>query len=191
MTQLVNGMATLTCHSDTSMPAVAGISARTVWFAPATLAVTFILTGGIADLRVPVSATPRRADGLWRHTCFEVFARAQKSQAYFEFNFSPSGEWAAYTFQRYREGGLIDDDTLDPKIAVRRAANSLELDAVIRMDRLPGMTPSATLHLGFTAVIEDRDGRLSYWALRHPPGKPDFHHAGSFALKLSLPGQQA
>jgi hypothetical protein len=53
------------------------------------------------------------------------------------------------------------------------------------------MTPSATLHLGFTAVIEDRDGRLSYWALRHPPGKPDFHHADSFALKLSLPGQQA
>ena len=32
--------------------------------------------------------------------------------------------------------------------------------------------------------IEDEAGALSYWALRHPPGKPDFHHPAGFALEL-------
>jgi hypothetical protein len=33
-------------------------------------------------------------------------------------------------------------------------------------------------------VIEETNGRLSYWALAHPPGKPDFHHSDCFALEL-------
>jgi hypothetical protein len=33
-------------------------------------------------------------------------------------------------------------------------------------------------------VIEEIDGALSYWALRHAPGKPDFHHRDAFALEL-------
>jgi hypothetical protein len=34
-------------------------------------------------------------------------------------------------------------------------------------------------------VIEDQSGGVSYWALAHPPGKPDFHHADGFALEFS------
>jgi hypothetical protein len=33
-------------------------------------------------------------------------------------------------------------------------------------------------------VIEETNGRKSYWALAHPPGKPDFHHSDCFALGL-------
>ena len=40
------------------------------------------------------------------------------------------------------------------------------------------------LRLGLSAVVEDVDGILSYWALRHPSGKPDFHHTDAFALQL-------
>ena len=39
---------------------------------------------------------------------------------------------------------------------------------------------------GLSAVIEDPNGVLSYWALRHPPGKPDFHHPDTFALEIDL-----
>ena len=39
--------------------------------------------------------------------------------------------------------------------------------------------------LGLSAVIEDTNGHKSYWALAHPPGKPDFHHADCFAYELS------
>jgi hypothetical protein len=39
--------------------------------------------------------------------------------------------------------------------------------------------------MGLSAVIEERDGMLSYWALRHAPGKPDFHRRDGFALELA------
>ncbi|MBI3061386.1 MAG: hypothetical protein HYY83_05345 [Deltaproteobacteria bacterium] len=29
-----------------------------------------------------------------------------------------------------------------------------------------------------------QDGTISYWALKHPPGKPDFHHPDAFALEI-------
>ena len=38
--------------------------------------------------------------------------------------------------------------------------------------------------LGLSAVIEEADGNVSYWALAHPPGKPDFHHSDCLALEL-------
>jgi hypothetical protein len=34
-------------------------------------------------------------------------------------------------------------------------------------------------------VIEETNGNKSYWALAHPAGKPDFHHADGFAYELS------
>ncbi len=38
--------------------------------------------------------------------------------------------------------------------------------------------------VGLTAVVEDRAGGLSYFALRHPRDNPDFHDAAGFAVSL-------
>jgi hypothetical protein len=38
--------------------------------------------------------------------------------------------------------------------------------------------------IGLTAVLEQTDGTKSYWALAHPPGKPDFHDPACFALEF-------
>jgi hypothetical protein len=45
--------------------------------------------------------------------------------------------------------------------------------------------------LGLAAVLEDRQGRLSYWALAHLADRPDFHHPDSFILELQSPGASA
>ena len=108
---------------------------------------------------------------------------AEEGPGYREFNFSPSGEWAAFTFRGYRNGGELEV-VRPPGIVVRRSEERLELDAAIHPDCLP---PGRTLQLGLSAVVEDVDGALSYWALRHPPGRPDFHHADAFALQRVLP----
>jgi len=42
------------------------------------------------------------------------------------------------------------------------------------------------LKLALSAVVEDDSGRLAYWALKHAPGKPDFHHPDGFVLELTL-----
>ena len=102
---------------------------------------------------------------------------------YREFNFSPSGEWAVYAFRGYRDSGELEVE-LAPAIVVRRTMNRLELDAEISRDLLP---QGRSLRLGLSAVVEDADGGLSYWALRHAPGKPDFHHPDAFALPLVRP----
>ena len=101
---------------------------------------------------------------------------------YREFNFSPSGEWAVYAFRGYRDGDELGIE-LTPEIVVRRTEDRLELDAEISQDLLPSGRP---LRLGLSVVVEDTDGVLSYWALRHPPGKPDFHHTDAFASQLVL-----
>jgi hypothetical protein len=148
------------------------------------LAVAYTLEGDLARIRVPEPRPPGFADDLWKHTCFEMFVREEGAEAYREFNFSPSGEWAAYAFERYREG-MRRCDGVDPRVTVRTSAVGVELDAVVP---LVAISPGAVLTVGLAAVIEDVDGTLSYWALAHPAGKPDFHIAEAFAIELGETG---
>ena len=113
-----------------------------------------------------------------------MFIARAGQPAYHEFNLAPSGEWAAYAFARYRDGALLADEDLDPRIAVRSSADGLALEASIRLDRLSPVLVRARLALALSAVLEDDAGALSYWALKHPPGRPDFHHPDAFALEL-------
>ena len=105
---------------------------------------------------------------------------AGEGPEYREFNFSPSGEWAVYDFRGYRNGGVLEHK-LAPGIVVHKTMDRLELAAEIGQVLLPHGRP---LRLGLSAIVEDAGGILSYWALRHPPGKPDFHHTDAFALQL-------
>lgn len=188
MSAHTQSLAVLQCHQDTPCTAVKTITAALSWKHGRLLALTYLLHGVIDQLRIPPYRSARRVDGLWQHTCFEAFIRAKDDAEYYEFNFSPSGEWAAYGFRDYRDVEAIDVDGLEPKIAVQRNSENLELNAVIHSDRLPGLGPDVCLSLGLSAVIEDLSGSLSYWALKHPPGKPDFHHADAFALELGAAG---
>ena len=181
----------LHCHPDTPCPAVASIKATISWKQGRALKIVYTLNGAVDRLRVPPRRSARRTDGLWQHTCFELFIAAQNDAEYYEFNFSPSGEWAAYEFRNYRDGGAIDSDDLEPNIAVQQSAETLELSAVLRADRLSGIAPEIRLSLGLSAVIEGLDESLSYWALKHSLGKPDFHHPDSFAVELTVPGSKS
>ena len=107
---------------------------------------------------------------------------AADGPAYREFNFSPSGEWAVFTFRSYRQGGELELD-LDPGIRRCKTLNRLDVDAEIPRNLLP---KSRMLRVGLAAVVEHRNGALSYWALHHPPGKPDFHHNDAFAAHIEL-----
>lgn len=174
----------LIAHPQTPGPCVHKVGARIAATPGGCLALTFSLSGELPRLRIPPPLPPLQADGLWRHTCFEVFLRMECDEAYFELNFSPSGLWAAYAFRGYRDGAPLGQE-MDPEIAVRRLPSELELDVVVRLDRLlPSRPKGSRLRLGLSAVVEDESGKLSYWAIAHPPGRPDFHHPHVFALEL-------
>ena len=122
--------------------------------------------------RLPArTAHPERKDELWRSTCYEAFLKVAGSEGYFEFNASPSGHWAWYAFDRYREGMMSPplEDGSEPR---RIGSESW----FIPIDALAGMTIE---RIGLNVIIE-YEGELSYWALAHPGPEADFHSPGSF-----------
>jgi hypothetical protein len=179
----------LRCHPSTRSEAVRAIGVLVRLSASAELQMTFRLDGDIPGIRASSPSVPRIATELWRHTCFEAFIAVEGQPAYHEFNFAPSGEWAVYAFCGYRNGGPLANEMMRPDIAVRSAGSRLELDALVRLDALSAIHPRASLRIGLSAVIEASDG-LSYWALRHPADRPDFHDADGFALLLEPPGPE-
>jgi hypothetical protein len=178
----------LSRHPASRPEVVRSIRAR-LYRSGARLQVGYRLEGEIGRILVPTPSEPIIGAELWRHTCFEAFVEIEGAGAYHEFNFAPSGEWTVYAFSGYRTGVPLTDETMCPQIVVRSAASHMELDAVIQLDRLSALHPRGVLRLGLAAVIETGDG-LSYWALRHPAGKPDFHKTEGFVLRLEPPEQR-
>jgi hypothetical protein len=147
------------------------------------LVLTYSLTGDLGALAIPDPDQPDRIDDLWKYSCFEVFFRKLNEHGYLEFNLSPSTRWAAYAFDAYRTG-MRDADVAPPAITVTRDT-ALMLDARIR---LPADLADSVLHIGLSAIVEGKDGSKGWFALAHPPGTPDFHHADCFALEVAPSG---
>jgi hypothetical protein len=177
---------TLMMHPGAPSDAASGIVATASRPRAGILALRYRVSGDIGALSLPDEKPAARADELWRHTCFEAFVRPAGGAAYIEFNFAPSTEWAAYCFKDYRDGMAAARNVGAPAISVQRARDFFELRAEIEITGAD-FCGDALWRLGLSAVIKEKSGRLSYWALAHPAGKPDFHHADCFTLELAPP----
>lgn len=164
----------LLCHPATPPSAITGVAARLHYHA-GRWALTYTVAGGTP--RIPPPAAPARTDGLWQTTCFELFVMDGQG-GYAEFNFSPSTQWAAYRFAGYRYG-MAELGIEAPQIVAIEGGIRVLLD----------FPADAGARVALSAVIEEADGTKSYWALAHPPGKPDFHHDDCFALRLAAEGE--
>ena len=137
---------------------------------------------GATQMVCPDAAEPKRTDELWKTTCFELFAQPEGEDAYVEFNFSPSRQWAAYAFDGHRAG--MRDLPLDaPHVGSIAEADRFVLDVNLGAVALD----LSAARLGATAIVEERDGTRSFWALGHAPGAPDFHNRDCFTARLSAP----
>ncbi len=145
----------------------------------------YYLSAEIAALAVPPAADPVRADGLWRHTCFEAFVKARGEPSYLEFNFSPSGAWAAYRFDDYRQGMRPAPVAKAPRASLARDAASLNLQVAVDLASCGGIATAQVIDVGLAAVVEDRAGERSYWALAHGPGPADFHRSSTWTFSLA------
>jgi len=151
--------------------AFGAMATTNIWFGIGAPATNFV---------IPPLSEPWRADELWKSTCFEAFLKADSENEYREWNFAPTGNWAAYDFTGYR---------------AEMAKAEIENPPYIRMeDNFTWWAVGATIaveserqwQLGLSAVLEETDGTKSYWALAHPDlDKPDFHLADCFIAKLA------
>ncbi len=160
-------------HPDSVCSAVTAIDVEVTRPGPRRLVLRYLVSGDTAAILLPRTRPPERADELWQHTCFEAFLA--NTPGYLEFNFSPSTQWAAWRFDGYREG-MRNAAVGAPKIETLLGFDRFALRAELAM---PVLGPMA-----LSAVIEEKDGGKSWWALAHPEGSPDFHHDACFALEL-------
>ena len=178
-------MHSLTLHPHTPSRVATAVRASATRNADGKLALGYTIQGDLSHLLIPAPGPARIGWKLWRHTCCEVFIRARGGATYHELNFAPSGEWAAYAFESYRNGVSVTDEALNPQIAVRTTPSQVDLSALVDLPRLDAAYAGAALSIGLAVVVEDENGAISYWSLRHPPGQPDFHHADAFALQIA------
>ena len=149
---------------------LAAVATTNIWFGVGAPADRFVIPQWVTNAA--------RADELWKTTCFEAFLRALGEEAYREWNFAPSGEWAAYDFTSMRSG-MKEAEAADPYIRMEDNFTWWALGASI------AVPADTNWELGLSAVLDERDGTKSYWALAHPNAdKPDFHDPGCFVARL-------
>ena len=170
----------LQCHPMSEKGFVDAIAVHVDRAEGGCLTIKFTLHGVIDRVHFPEATQPERTDGLWKDTCFELFCGRADDGSYVEFNFAPSGQWAAYAFTGYREG-MTELACTQPHIDCTAGEGIFEMTVTVD---LPESLRAVDAMAGFSAVIADKHGRIAYWALAHPPGKADFHHKDCFALQL-------
>ena len=167
-------MPLLVRHPDTPPGAIHTVDAELQRVAGGAVA-RFRAIGDISRLAVPSPALPVRTEGLWRSTCFELF-EAGEGESYREFNFSPTGAWAAYEFDGHRRG--MRNAEAKVEIQILKTDKVLSLIAEIQFEF------HDPTNIGLTAVIVETDAVTRYWATAFAPGEPDFHAAAVRSLIL-------
>jgi len=128
----------------------------------------FRFDGEIDAIKLPEPGPSVRTDDLWKTSCFEIFWQPIGRASYREFNLSPSGRWATYDFDSFREG--MRDAPVDAiAVSCSHSNNELVLKASIATD-LP-----APAQVALNGIVEHADGGMQFWALAFGPGKPEFH----------------
>lgn len=180
----------LVCHPSTPSIDRVEVEVTVAAAADGGLELSYTVAAAPGALVVPpLSAdTASPVDGLWRHTCLEVFLMRAGGSAYREFNFSPSGQWASYAFSapRQRDTAAEAGWRTPPAIAFFNLSKGFALRATLPASHLP--SGEGGLRIGLAAVLATRQpdspALCTYWALQHPSPQPDFHHPAAFALTL-------
>lgn len=172
------------CHPDTPAKNIEGFGIEIERQPGGPIRIRYHLDAPVNGLLLGKPGEPVRTDELWKTTCFELFMQVAGSEGYQEFNFAPSGAWAAYSFSAYREGMVDLPMASAPDMRNEASDSHFALEAAFETyadfaDR--------ELSIAVTAVIEEINGTKSYWSLAHPDGAPDFHHRDCFTLRLPAP----
>lgn len=143
----------------------------------------FTLQGSVSDIVIPEAlAAPARKNSLWQETCFELFIIKKNAAGYWEFNFSPSGDWNVYRFKSYRQGMEEEPAFTSLPFQVTRLSGIILLSLEFDLGRI--VSAGYPVNIGISTVIMQRDGTVSYWALTHPGPRADFHRQDSFTIEL-------
>ena len=124
----------------------------------------------------PVEAAERR-DGLWQSTCLELFVGSISTSPYWELNLCPSGHWNWYRLESYRSELTAAELDIPPLRSQKQNLTDKIVHRQIEFSvKLPQeLLDADSLQVGLSAVLQKRDGDISYWAKNHGGIDADFH----------------
>ncbi|MCB2048142.1 MAG: DOMON-like domain-containing protein [Novosphingobium sp.] len=170
----------MTAHPARPANRVRGVQVRWLYLPGGELFLRWRIDGA-RDVMLPPYAGSGRGDDLWTTTCFELFLDFGDG-TYREFNFSPSGRWAAYDFASYRSRSGEGEIGEWPETTVERGTDIITGAVRVPRDALSGATRGS-----LTAVVEEEGGVISFWAPAHHNDEPDFHDRTCFTLDFAPP----
>ena len=174
---------TMLCHPDFPANNINSVEVTIAHNDDGILILSYCVSGQVSELVLLEQTKPKRTDYLWQQTCFELFIGAAGQKSYLEFNLSPSTEWAIYAFEDHRRGMRNPALIVEPKIFCSQTESRYLLTAELDLGGMPCID-EGILELAATAVIEEKNGQKSLWALAHPSGNPDFHNRDCFVHQL-------
>ena len=121
----------------------------------------------------------KRANELWRATCFELFLANSKTQSYYEINISPTLSWNIYYLEKYRAKPKEIAISSKPMIVTREDLQSYEIEFELECKELD-LTKFDQYNLA--VILLNKSNEREFWAI-NPVGKsPDFHDRGGFVF---------
>jgi hypothetical protein len=147
------------------------------------LSIEYQLFGDLSAISIDPSANPpSRQFQLWENTCFEFFIGIPGDANYWEFNLSPSGDWAIFALDDYRQGLRNELAFSSLPFKVDRYPNYITLNLEFDLSEI--ILPEQDLEMSVTTVIKSSQDQLSYWAITHSGEAADFHLRDSFKIKM-------
>lgn len=111
-----------------------------------------------------------------------MFIGERESSPYWEFNVSPNGDWNIYKLSDYRSDLKPDIEYQGLDGVINNTAGHFELKLVFPLPT--DLQESQTIEVAICAVIQLKQGPISYWALNHGGPEADFHRRDGFVLGL-------
>ena len=144
----------------------------------------YVLRAQIPRVRIPPPQPVERADGFGSTRVSKPLSWRPARRATTSSISRRRGQWAVYRFE-----ATAREFVRAPRCTAGNLGPPLRRSSRARGGRAPADLTAwqgrPRCKLALTAVVEDDNGTLSYWALKHAPGKPDFHHPDGFVLELT------
>ena len=145
------------------------------------LVLKYEMTGAIESVLMAEPEVATRRMALWETTCFECFFGVLGQDSYWELNLSTAGHWNVFRLDNYRSGFREELSIQALPVLIDRSVCSLETKLDLNVLGLA----NSEIELSVTAVIEDKVGAISYWAVCHGGIEADFHLRNSFVIQMN------
>lgn len=140
------------------------------------LCLTFRINGELKEYIFPKQSKLKKANELWKATCFELFL-ADEEERYYELNFSSSLVWNLYVLDAYRAEPKEFELEEEPNITIVQKDN--EFHIVFELET-KAINFEKFKYYNMATILLNKEKERTFWTINHLNDTPNFHNKESF-----------